>query len=148
MLQCPRCFVSLRPVTEAGHGHATLLRRSDARDFPGLPPPVGIGKALRQGRGGPSEPDALGLCCRDTLRLSRPDVGALVLRHEGENLQDNIAEESPCQILAPPGVQQGHVQHHDVHPLLFGEDQPLILDFLIVSSQPVDALDIEQVVRL
>ena len=63
-------------------------------------------------------------------------------------MQDNIAEEGPHQVLASPGVQQRHIQHHNVDLLLLGEYPPLILDFFIVASQPVDALDVEQIVRL
>ena len=63
-------------------------------------------------------------------------------------MQDNIAEKGPHQVLAPPGVQQRHIQNHNVNLFLFCENPPLILDFFIVASQPVDALDIEQVVRL
>ena len=46
----------------------------------------------------------------------------------------------------PAGIQQGHVQHHDVHPLLLGEQPPLLQDLPIVAPQTVDALDVEQIV--
>ena len=66
---------------------------------------------LRQGDGRPSEPYAPGLGRRDALRLPLADVVPLVLRHEGEHLEDDIAEKGAHEILAPAGVQQGHVQH-------------------------------------
>ena len=50
------------------------------------------------------------------------------------------------QVLAPPGVQQWHIQHHDIHPLLPGEVPPLLQNLPIVSPQTVDAFDIKQIV--
>ena len=50
------------------------------------------------------------------------------------------------EILAPAGVQQGHVQHHDVHALLLSQDAPMILQFSIISAETVYALDKEQIV--
>ena len=63
-------------------------------------------------------------------------------------MQDNIAEEGPHQVLAPAGVQQRHIHHHDVNTLLLGQNPPLFQNLAVVAAQPVDALDIEQVVRL
>ena len=103
---------------------------------------------FRERPGRSAEPDAPGLRRRDALPLPLTDVGALVFRHEGQHLQDNIAEEGPHQVLAPAGIQERHIQHHNVNALLLGENPPLILDFFIVASQPVDALDVEQIVRL
>ena len=63
-------------------------------------------------------------------------------------MQNNVAEECPHQVLAPAGVQQGHIQYHDVNALFFREDTPLFQNFAIIPSQPVDALDVEQIARL
>lgn len=93
-----------------------------------------------------SEADAFGLCGSDSLRLPLPDVGALVFRHKGQHLQHDVAEEGPQQVLASPGVQQGHIQHRDVDAFFFREEAPLLQYFGVVPPQTVDALDIEQIV--
>ncbi len=102
--------------------------------------------AVRQRAGRPAKSDAPGLGRRDALRLALPDIGALIFRHEGQHLKDNVAEKRPHQVLAPPGVQQRHIQHRDVHPLLPGQNPPLLQNLPIVAPQAVYALDIEQVV--
>ena len=106
------------------------------------------GKILRQGPGRAAKADAPGLGRRDALRLALVDGGPLVLRHEGEDLEDNVAEKGPHQVLAPSRVQQGHVQHHDIHPLFLGQHPPLLQDLPIVPAQPVNALDVQHVVPL
>ena len=63
-------------------------------------------------------------------------------------MQDNIAEECSHQVLAPANVQQRHIQHYDVDALFFREDAPLFQNLAIIPSQPVDALDVEQIARL
>jgi len=74
------------------------------------------------------------------------DRRALVLRHKGQNLQDNIAQKRPHQILSPTGVQQGHIQHDNIHLLLLGQDAPLLQNLTIIAPQTINALDIEQIV--
>jgi hypothetical protein len=137
-----------RAVAEGGQRHTALPRRRGAADRPGLPAAVGAGVALRQGPGRPSKPDAPGLCGGNALGLPLTDAGPLILRHKGEHLEHDVAEEGAHQVLAPPGVQQGHIQHHDVHPPPLGQKPPLLQNLPVVPPQPVDALDVEQVVRL
>ena len=137
-----------RPVAEGGQRHTALPGRRRAGDSPGLPAAVGAGVALRQGPGRPSKPDAPGLCGGNALGLPLTDAGPLILRHKGEHLEHDVAEEGAHQVLAPPGVQQGHIQHHDVHPPPLGQKPPLLQNLPVVPPQPVDALDVEQVVRL
>ena len=105
-------------------------------------------KVFRQRQWRSAKADALGFRRRDTLRLSLTDIGALILRHKGQHLQDNIAEEGSHQVLAPAGVQQRHIQYHDVDAFFFREDAPLFQNLAIIPSQPVDALDVEQIARL
>lgn len=94
----------------------------------------------------PAEPNPPGLCRRNSLCLPLADIGALVFRYKGQHLQHNVAEESTQQILSPPGVQQGHIQHHNINAFFFGEEPPLLQNFCVVAPQTVDALDIEQIV--
>ncbi len=145
-LQQMGLFVDLHPVAEGGQRHPALLRRRRACDFPGLPPLVGAVVTLRERSGWPAEPDTSRFRRRDALRLPLPDVCPLVLRHEGEHLQDDVAEKGAHQVLAPAGVEQGHVQHHNVHALLLGENPPLFQNFAVVAPETVDALDVEQIV--
>ena len=42
--------------------------------------------------------------------------------------------------ISLPGVQQGHIQHHNGRLLLLGDDAPLLQNFLIIAPQTVDAL--------
>lgn len=78
------------------------------------------------------------LCRRDALRLTLADIVTLVLCLKEQRLQDNTTEEGSHQVLAPAGIQ-----HCNVDLLLLGENPSLILDLLIVPSQPVDALTVE-----
>jgi len=39
-------------------------------------------------------------------------------------VQNDITEEHPHQVLAPPRVQQRYIQHHNVDLFLFGENPP------------------------
>lgn len=84
------------------------------------------GEIFRRGHRGPAEPNAPGLGRGDALRLPLADIHPLIFRHEGEHLEHDVAEEGAHEILAPSRVQQGHVQHRDVHPLLLGEHTPLL----------------------
>ena len=114
--------------------------------FPGLPLPVYLVEARRKGLRRPAEPDASCLCCGNPLRLPLTDVAALVLRHEGEHLQDGVAEERPNKVFPAPGIQKGHVNHADVDAFFFRQNAPLFQDLRVITAQAVDALDIQQVV--
>ena len=81
----------------------------------------------------------------DALGLAGADVFPFALGHEGENLQDEIGDEGPHEVLAVAGVQEGHVQDADVHADVLGEQPPLVLDVLVVAAQAVDAGHAEQV---
>lgn len=93
---------------------------------------------FREQIGQSAEPNSLGFCRRDALRLTLADIVTLVLCLKGQRLQDNTTEEGSHQVLAPAGIQ-----HRNVDLLLLGENPSLILDLLIVPSQPVDALTVE-----
>ena len=62
-------------------------------------------------------------------------------------MQHNVAEERTHQVFSSPGVQQGHIQHHDVNSLVLGQHSPLDLNLLVVTPQPVNALDVKDVPR-
>lgn len=94
-----------------------------------------------------AEHHAPGLGRRDALLLPLADVLPFVLGHKGENLQHQVRDEGAHQVPALPGVQQGHVDDADVRADLLGEHPPLILNLLVIASQPVDAQDVQQVAR-
>ena len=69
----------------------------------------------------------------------------LVLGHEGEHLQDDVAEERPDKVFPTPGIQKGHVDYADVDTLFLCQDAPLFQYLGVVPAQAVNALDIEQI---
>jgi hypothetical protein len=73
---------------------------------------------------------------------------AFAVRHEGQDLQYEVREESPHEVFSVACVQQRHINHGDIHTVLFGEDAPLALDFLIITPKPVNAFNIEQIAGL
>ena len=107
-----------------------------------------LGKVLGGVQLGTAEVDAPGLGSGDALLLALPYILTLGLGHEGQHLQDQVGNEGADEVLAVAGVQQGHVQNADVNADLLGEDTPLLLDLLVISSQPVNAQDVEGVAGL
>ena len=139
------CYQPVFPqaTVEGGLRQTALFQRILKAQLPTLPCFNDFWKIVRRLHIGPSEPHAPLFRRRNAFRLPLADVGALVFRHKGQHLEHNVAEEGAHQVLAPPGIQQGHIQHYDVDAFIFRQDTPLILNFLVVASQPVDALDIE-----
>lgn len=52
----------------------------------------------------------------------------------------------PTKSFPPARIQQRHVDHIDIDALIFRQNAPLLLNFLIVPAEAVDALDVEQIV--
>ena len=104
------------------------------------------GKLLRLHQWRTPKTHALRFRHGDALRLTLADVGTLILRNKGKHLQHNVAEERSHQVFASPGIQQRHIQHHDVDALFLCEHPPLLQNFRVVAAQTVNALDIEQIV--
>ena len=77
----------------------------------------------------------------DALRLTLMDELPLCLGHIAEQLQDNVGDQGPGEISVLPGIQQGHIQHHDGCALLLGDDPPLLQNLIVISAQAVNALD-------
>ena len=85
---------------------------------------------------------------RDSLRLTLPDIFPLCLGHIAQKLKHNIRNQRSGQIVPLPCVEQGHVEHHDIHLFLFCENPPLLQNFIIIPAKPVDALDDKRIARL
>ena len=126
-------------AVKSGLAHTALFEYSRKRRLPSLPRLDDLPEILRHRDFRPAEFHPLCLCRRDSLRLSFPDVLTLVLRHKGQNLQHQIGNERPHQILAVAGIQQGHIQNADVDPALFCQYPPLRQNILIIPSQAVYA---------
>lgn len=52
-----------------------------------------------------------------------------------------IGDQCSRQVSSLPGIQQWHIQYHYGCLLLLGDDSPLLYDFIIVPSEPVDTLN-------
>ena len=89
-----------------------------------------------------------GLGRGDALGLSLTDELALRLGHIAQKLQHDIRDQRSRKIPALASVQQRHIQYNNGCLLLFRDDPPLLQNFIIVSSQPVNALDDESIARL
>ena len=118
-------FVDFGTVPKGGQWHSALLSGFRTCHFAGAPLLVDTVEVLRQGTGRTPKADSLAFRRRNAFRLPLPDVGAFVLRHKGEHLQHDVAQESAHQVFAAPGIQQRHIQHHDVSALCLGEQPPL-----------------------
>ena len=51
-----------------------------------------------------------------------------------------ISVPGPQQVPVPPGIQQRHVQYDNKDLLFLGQETPLVQNFVVVSSQTVNAL--------
>ena len=83
---------------------------------------------LRPDRRQPSEIHASRLCRRNALRLPLLDELAFRLRHIAEQLQHDVGDQRADQVLALAGIQQRHVQHHDVCAGVLRDLLPLLQD--------------------
>ena len=113
--------------------HSAGVRRFLELELPSSPLSVYLLEIIRQGFGGAAKFYAPGLCGGDSLRLTLPNVAPLVFCHKGQHLQNNVAEKGPHQVLTPSGIQQRHIQHHNIDSFFFGKNTPLLQNFLIVA---------------
>lgn len=91
---------------------------------------------------------AFALGCHDALGLPLADVVPFGLSDIAEDLQDQIRDECPGEVLFLfPGVEQRHVQDDDIDLLFLGDDLPLLQDLFIIPSQRVDRMQIEDISR-
>ena len=94
-----------------------------------------------------AELDAARFGGRDAFRLPLMDKLPLGLRHIREQLQNDVRDQRSNQIASLPRIQKRHIEHHNIHLLLFCQQAPLLQNIIIISSQPVDALNHESVGR-
>ncbi len=80
------------------------------------------------------ETDAPGFCRRNAFRLALPDELSLRLGHIAEQLQDDVRNHLPRQVLCPSGVQQRHVQDGHADPALLGKIGPFSMKNLNVYN--------------
>jgi hypothetical protein len=119
----------------AGHPHGPSCQKA----------PCGFHKI----RGGPfdrtAHVDTSGPSGSDALGLALFDVVSFRVGDEGEDLQDEVGDEGPHQVFVYPRVEQGHIGHGDVNAALFGEDAPLVLDVLVISTETVNAGEVQNI---
>lgn len=141
-------FLLLQPAVEGRGTYAQPRGRLLAGDVPspvvcaGAAPVPGL--ALRR----PLEPHATRLGRGYPFRLALADGLALYLGDVAEELEHEIGDQLPRQtVLAPPRVQQGHVENDDIDVQLLRHVPPLVDDVVLVATQPVDGLHDEHVAR-
>ena len=135
-------------AVESSPAHPTLLCGFFKGDLFFLPLADNLGKLIRYGDLRSAKPDSFGLGSGDTLRLAFADVLPLALGYKAEDLQHQVRDEGSHQVFSLTGIQQWHIQYNDVHTFFFGKDTPLILNLLIIASQPVNAQNKEHIPRL
>ena len=94
---------------------------------------------LRRSLGLRPKMNAPGLCRGNALHLPLADIFTLCLRDIAEKLENDVGNERSGQVPALPGVQQGHVQHHNGGFTLFGDKRPLVQNFCVIAPKAVDA---------
>ncbi len=83
----------------------------------------------------------------NSFRLSLVNKLTFRLRHITQKLEDDVCNQSSGKISSLSCVQKRHIQYHNGCFFLSGDDAPLLQNFLIVATQPVDALDDKGVAR-
>jgi len=71
---------------------------------------------------------------RNAFSLPFFDIVALTMRHERQDLQYKVGYERTHQVFVQAGVKQGYINHSNVNAALFGEDAPLALYIIIIST--------------
>ena len=131
----------LAPPLEGSVGHPQLSRRRPIRQFPSFPgghnAPVIFAPVLEIA----PKVHTLGLGCCDSLGLPLAIKFPFRLSYIGKQLKDDIGDQNTGQVPALAGIQQRHIQNHNGHLFLLGQQPPLLQNFVIAASQPVDALD-------
>lgn len=79
--------------------------------------------------------DAPGFSGGDAFRLALMDEFPLNLADQAEDLENKIRDKSAHQVFILPGIQQGHFDDENVDFLFFGQDPPLLPDFVSVKLE-------------
>lgn len=109
----------------------------------------GVEKRLRIAERRTTEAYAFFLCLGNAFGLADTYVFALVFGNKGKDLQYDIGDEfSHERAGCGPRVQKRHIEDENIRPNLIGDTAPFFGDHGIVSAQPVNGLDDEQVAAL
>ena len=101
-------FVKFRLIPKGRERHPASFCRNRSRDFSGAPSPVYFMKVHRQRFRRSAELHSSCFRRRNTLSLPLADVGAFILCHKRQDLENNITHECSHQVFATAGVQQRH----------------------------------------
>lgn len=131
---------------KCGTAHAQFFSGLPYRDLPLCPQPVILPEVLGYFLFPAAKLYAPCLGGGDTLALTAADKGALRLGHISQDLEHQIRNKHPGQVvMADGGVQKGHVQHFDISADLPGDFTPLLQNLPVIPSQPVDAFNDQQI---
>ncbi len=84
--------------------------------------------------GGPAELHPAHLGGGNPLVLAAPDVLPLVFRHKREKLQYKIGDQCTEQIAVLAGIEQRHVEHHNIYLKVMGDPAPLFQNLAVVTA--------------
>lgn len=73
-------------------------------------------KAVRQDPAVRPKAHTFRLRCRNAFRLPSADIFTLRLGYIAEKLEHDVGDQGPGQVTPLPGIQQGHIQHHNGGP--------------------------------
>ena len=105
-------------IEKSGCGHTQKRGGFFAADLAALPLQEDFVEAIGKGILRPSKFDAFGLGGGNSFCLALPYALPFVLRDKRKNLENNVAEESPDQILAATRVEKRHVNDADMRNLV------------------------------
>lgn len=98
-------------------GHSQLVGGGSGRQLSCLPPGLQNWELWRANHGFSAKFDALSLGGGNPLGLTLVYKFPLGLGDIRQQLQNNVRDQRPGQILCLPGIQQGHIQHDDAGAL-------------------------------
>ena len=85
------------------------------------------------------------LCCFDSFLNSLAYIFSLGLGNIGQQLQNNIGNQRSRQITSGLCIQQRHIQYHNINVFFFRQNPPLLQNFLIITSKPINTYDYKRV---
>ena len=131
-------------MVKGGKGHATVLCGLSQGNLSVPPIFTLLLESLGEAFLGAAEAYPTLLGGGNAFCLSLTDAHTLVLRYEGEDLENDVAEEGSHEVFPTSCVEERHVKNHDIRALLLGDVAPFAENLGIVSAQPVNGMDVKQ----
>ena len=140
-------FVNLRSIPECCKRHSAFFCSSSSCYLFVFPPLIAGMEVIRQRLRRSAETDSLCFRGSNSLRLPLMNGCPLIFSDKGQHLQHDITEKCSNKIFPAPRIQKRHINDTDVRSFFLCQNPPLILDFLIISSETVYAFYVKQIVR-